>query len=242
MDLGLDGRVALVTASSKGLGLASARALAEEGCNLVISARGREALERATTDLEDLGAEVEAVVGDVTNPESPTALARAAVERFGRLDVLVANCGGPPPARALEVDDDTLATALNANLMTSVRLVKACAPHMQERGWGRICLLTSISVKQPIPSLALSNAARAGLWGWAKTAAQDLFPDGVTLNLTCPGLHATDRMKELGGPEGAAMGEPEDFGKVVAFLCSQPARFISGSAVQVDGAATLGLL
>jgi 3-oxoacyl-[acyl-carrier protein] reductase len=113
-------------------------------------------------------------------------------------------------------------------------------PHMRAAGWGRICLITSSSVKQPIPDLATSNTARAGLWGWAKTAAQDLIDEGITLNLACPGLHATDRVTDLGFT--GRLGDPADFGRVVAFLCSQHAGFISGAALQVDGASTLGLL
>jgi 3-oxoacyl-[acyl-carrier protein] reductase len=112
---------------------------------------------------------------------------------------------------------------------------------MQRAGWGRICLITSFSIKQPIPGLALSNLARTGLWAWAKTAAQDLFPTGVTLNLACPGHFATDRMKQLGG-DPAHMGDPADFGRIVAFLCSQPCGFLSSAAVNVDGAAVVGLL
>ncbi|HEX7275849.1 MAG TPA: SDR family oxidoreductase, partial [Acidimicrobiales bacterium] len=131
--------------------------------------------------------------------------------------------------------------ALNANLLTSVRLVKAAVPHMRTAGWGRIVLCASTSVKQPIPHLALSNAARAGLWGWAKTAAQDLFAGGITLNLVLPGYHATDRLLAVGVPEGVPLGDPVDFGKVVTFLCSDPARFVSGSAIAVDGARILGL-
>jgi 3-oxoacyl-[acyl-carrier protein] reductase len=163
-----------------------------------------------------------------------------AVERFGGLDILVANAGGPPQARALEVRADALLAAVNANQLTSIRLVQAAVPHMRAAGWGRICLIASSSVKQPIPTLAYSNAARTGLWAWAKTAAQDLAGDGITLNLACPGLHATDRVRELGF-EGR-LGDPDDFGSVVAFLCSQPAGFVSGTAVLVDGAGTVGLL
>jgi 3-oxoacyl-[acyl-carrier protein] reductase len=113
---------------------------------------------------------------------------------------------------------------------------------MRAAGWGRICLITSMSVKQPIPNLALSNTARTGLWAWAKTAAADLAGDGITLNLACPGTHATERLRQLGGLGDGPVGDPADFGKVVCFLCSDPARFMSGAAVQVDGAATLGLL
>ncbi|MEA2902478.1 MAG: 3-oxoacyl-[acyl-carrier protein] reductase [Actinomycetota bacterium] len=240
MDLGLHGKVALVTAASKGLGRASAQALAEEGVKLVICARGEEALEKARAELAAV-TDVIAVVGDVTRPDVPKRLVDTAVHHFGALDILVGNAGGPPAMRALEVDDAALTTALNANLLTSVRLVLAAVPHLRTAGWGRIVLIASVSVKQPLPNLALSNAARAGLWGWAKTAAQDLFADGITLNLALPGYHATDRMLAVGTPEGVPLGDPVDFGKVVAFLCSDPARFVSGSALAVDGARILGL-
>jgi 3-oxoacyl-[acyl-carrier protein] reductase len=241
VDLGISGRVALVTAASKGLGRASALALAEEGAKVTICARGEEAL-RATEAEVGARSEVLALVEDVTDPDAPRRLTEATLERFGRLDVLVANAGGPPPGRALEVDDDAFWAALEANLLTSVRLVREAVPHMRAQAWGRICLITSFSVKQPIPGLALSNSARAGLWAWAKTAAADVFGDGITLNLACPGHHATDRMRQLGAPEGLPMGDPADFGRVVAFLCSQPAGFVSGAALQVDGAHTVGLL
>lgn len=238
MDLGLAGRVALVTASSKGLGKASAAALAAEGASVVISARGAEALAAAAAEI---GGDVLAIPADVTDPAVPQQLVDAAVERFGRLDVLVANAGGPPPSRALDLDDAAIEAAVNANLTTSVRLVGAAVPHMRAGGWGRICCITSISVKQPLPDLAASNLARAGLWGWAKTAARDLFDDGVTLNLACPAGHDTERVRAL-GHGGARMGDPADFGKVVAFLCSEPAGFVSGTALGVDGATVAGLL
>jgi 3-oxoacyl-[acyl-carrier protein] reductase len=239
VELGLDGRVALVTGSSKGLGRASALALGQEGAKVVLSARDQATLSEAAAAMPG---EALALPADVTDPETPAQLVEAAVERFGGLHVLVANAGGPPPGRALEVTDDELQAALNANLLASVRLVRAAIPHMRAAGWGRICLITSISVKQPIPTLALSNTARAGLWAWAKTAAADLAGDGITLNLACPGTHATERLRQTGGSGGGPVGDPADFGKVVCFLCSDPARFVSGAALQVDGAATVGLL
>ena len=155
--------------------------------------------------------------------------------------MVIANAGGPPPGRALEIDDDALEAALNANLLSAVRLARQAVLHMRERGWGRLCFITSYSVVQPIPTLALSNTARVGLWAWAKTAAYDLASEksGITLNLVCPGPHATDRMRELGGAE--VMGDPADLGSVVAFLCSQQAGFVNGAAVVVDGGATLAL-
>lgn len=237
VDLGIAGMVALVTGASRGLGLGAARALAAEGVAVAVNARDPERLAAAAAGLPGEGF---ALPGDVTDPATPARLVAETVERSGRLDILVANTGGPPPARALEIDDDALRAAVEANLLTSVRLVREAVTHMRAAGWGRIVLITSSAVKQPIPTLAASNTARAGLWGWAKTAAQDLVDDGVTLNLVCPGLHATDRIQDLGAT--GRLGDPEDFGRVVAFLCSRPAGFISGSAVSIDGAGTLGLL
>jgi 3-oxoacyl-[acyl-carrier protein] reductase len=196
MDLGIAGKTALVTASSRGLGFASAAALAAEGCRVAICGRDEARLAEAA---ESLGPATLAIPADVADPAVPDDLVARTVERFGGLDILVANAGG-----------------------------------------GRIVLITSSAVKQPIPDLTASNTARAGLWAWAKTAAADLAPEGITLNLVCPGYHATDRIRELGVT--APTGDPADFGRIVAFLCSAHAGFISGAALQVDGAATLGLL
>ena len=239
MDLGLNGKVALVTASSKGLGRASALALSQEGAKVVLCARDEAALAEAA---EAMPGEALAVPADVTDPAAPGRLVAAAVDRFGGLDVLVANAGGPPPARALEVDDEALLAALQANLLTSIRLVQAALPPMRAAGWGRICLITSKAVKEPIPTLALSNTARTGLWAWAKTAAADLSDDNITLNLACPGTHDTERARQAGMLGDGLVGDPADFGKVVCFLCSDPARFVSGAALQVDGATITGLL
>src|SRR5205807_4616102 len=188
MDLGLKGRAALVTASSKGLGRGAALALAAEGANVVITARGEDALEKTADDVRRLGVEVVAVPADVTAPGVPQQLVAQTVERFGRIDVVVANAGGPPPARAMDLTDKALEDALNNNLLTSVRLVEAAVPHMTEAGWGRVCLITSSSIKVPIPTLSASNTARTALWAWATTAASDLAGTGVTINLACPGL------------------------------------------------------
>jgi 3-oxoacyl-[acyl-carrier protein] reductase len=239
VDLGLEGRVALVTASSKGLGRATALALSQEGAKVVLCARDRQELDEAAAAMPG---EALAVAADVTDPATPRRLVDRCLDRFGGLDVLVANAGGPPPGRALEVDDQALLAALQANLLTSVRLVRAALPPMRAAGWGRICLITSKSVKEPIPTLALSNTARTGLWGWAKTAAADLFTDGITLNLACPGPHDTERARETGSTRDGPVGDPADFGKVVCFLCSEPAGFVSGAALGVDGATTRGLL
>ena len=243
MDLGIDGRVAIVTASSAGLGLASARALASEGSRLVICSRSEERVRRAEEELRGAGADVLALTADVTKPETPGMLVAAALERFDRLDIVVANAGGPPPGRALDVDDEAIEAALEANLLASVRLVRSALPHLRAGRWGRICCITSYTIVQPVPTLALSNLARTGLWAWAKTAAADLAAEGadITLNLVCPGPHATQRMLDLGGAQSGRMGDPDDFGRVVAFLCSDSAGFVNGAALVVDGGTTLAL-
>ena len=241
MDLGISGKVALVTAGSRGLGRATALAQADEGVRIMLSGRDPDSRERTRREVADRGVEAEAQAGDITDPAEPERLVAATVERFGALDILVANAGGPPPGRAVDVSDEQLQAALNANLLTSIRLVREGLPHMRSTGWGRICCITSYTVRQAAPALSLSNTARVGLWGWLKTAAHDLASEssGITINMICPGPHATDRMKELGG--SGVMGDPADFGCVVAFLCSAKAGFVNGAAVVVDGGSTLAL-
>jgi 3-oxoacyl-[acyl-carrier protein] reductase len=207
----------------------------------MLCARDTGRLSETAGQLAGPGGRVEVVAGDISDPGMPGMAVAATLEAFGRIDIVVPNAGGPPPGRALEVDDDALRAAIESNFLSAVRLVRAALPSMRANSWGRICCIASYSVVQPVPTLTLSNSARVGLWAWAKTAAQDLAAErsGVTLNLACPGPHATDRMRELGG--SGVMGDPADFGKVVAFLCSQPAGFLNGAAVVVDGGATLAL-
>ena len=235
MDLGISGRVAVVAASSKGLGFASGAALRAAGCDVVLCGRDAEVLRAAG---ERLDAPVLQL--DITEEDAPARLVDHALDRFGRLDIVVPNAGGPPPGTALDVTDSQLLAAFEANCVTSIRLVRAALPHLQAKGWGRICMITSYTVKQPAPFLALSNVARTGLWAWVKTASQDVAGSGVTINMAAPGAHATDRMKQLGG--SGPMGAPEDFGAVVAFLCSEHAGFVNGVALNVDGGAVTGLL
>jgi len=241
MDLGIDGKVALVTAGSRGLGRATALALAAEGVRVMLSGRDAGTLEQAREAVVAAGGQADVRAGDVTDPDEPARLVAAAVARFGGLDIVVANAGGPPPGRAIDQSDEALEAAINANLLTSVRLVREALPHMRAAGWGRICCITSYTVQQASPVLALSNTARVGLWGWLKTAAHDLASEssGITINMICPGPHATDRMKQLGG--SGVMGDPADFGSVAAFLCSAQAGFVNGAAIVVDGGATLAL-
>ena len=236
MDLGLTDRVAVVTAASKGLGRATAEALAAEGAKVVLNARSADALESLAATLPD----AVAAPGDIGDPALPGRLVDLALERWGRVDIVVGNAGGPPPGRALDVNDEQILDAVNANMLASIRLARAAVPHMREQGWGRICFIASVSVRQPIRDLALSNVARTGLWAWTKTAAQDLADDGITVNVAAPGLHATDRVLDLGAT--GRTGDPADFGKVVAFLCSQPAGFVNGVALGVDGGVVTGLL
>ena len=240
MDLGLSGKVAIVAGASKGLGRGVAEALADEGVSLVINSRGAEALDEAVRELTGRGAKVIGHAGDVTSPEMPTALVDLAIAEFGRLDIVVTNSGGPPPRRALDLSDEDITAAVESNLLTHVRFVRAALPHLERAGWGRICAIASFGVVQPLPTLALSNLARTGLRAWAKTAAQDLAVKGITLNLVAPGIHRTDRILSLGEVPDRA-GDPADFGKVVAFLCSEPARFVNGATIVVDGGATLAL-
>ena len=241
MELGIKGRVAIVGASSRGLGRACAEAFVAEGAKVTICGRDPDSLEATAAALRSAGGDVLDVVMDVTRPESPADLVARTVERFGRVDIVVPNAGGPPPGRALEVTPEQILEAVEANLLTSVRLAQAALPHLRTHGWGRICCITSHSIVQPIPVLALSNTARTGLLAWAKTAAYDLAGSGITLNLACPGSHATDRMLELGHTDRSSMGDPSDFGKVVAFLCSEPAGYVSGATIVVNGGATLAL-
>ena len=243
MDLGIRGRTALVAASSRGLGRAVADALAAEGAAVSLCGRDPEALARAEAELRAAGADVLANVADVTDPSAPARLVEATVARFGRLDIVVANAGGPPPMRALQADDDAMLAALQANLLSATRLVRASLGHLRAGGFGRICCISSYTVVQAAPPLALSSTARSGLWAWVKTAAADLAAEraDITVNLACPGPHATDRMVQLGAPADLAMGDPADFGAAVAFLCSAQARFVNGAALVVDGGASLAL-
>jgi 3-oxoacyl-[acyl-carrier protein] reductase len=247
MDLGLQGRRAAVAASSAGLGLAAAKALAAEGCRVVISGRDPDRLAVAAADLPD----VVAIEADVSTPDGATAFVRAATEALGGIDVLVPNAGGPPAGGFGSTPLAAYLPALELNLLSTVAMCLEAVPAMRERGWGRVVAITSFSVRQPVPGLILSNTARAGVTGFLKTLAIEVAPDGVTVNSVLPGSHRTDRLRQLHGEhlDGLAqsipvraLGRADDFGAVVAFLCSEHARFITGAAVPVDGGASGGLL
>ena len=255
MDLGIAGKAAAVAAASKGLGLACAEALAREGVDVAICARGADALERTEKELASLGVRTHGVVCDLTEPGASEAFVEQAALAFGRLDILVANNGGPPPGPSTEMTDDEWRAALEANLLVTVRLARAALPHMRTDGWGRIVGITSQAAKQPMTGLALSNAARAGVHGFLKTLASEVAKDGITVNGVMPGPFATDRMRSLAeqraeregiDPDRALLGlgagvpmqrigDPTEFGALVAFLCSRQAGFISGSSIAIDG-------
>jgi 3-oxoacyl-[acyl-carrier protein] reductase len=254
MDLGILGKRALVCASSKGLGLGCARALAEAGVDLVMNARGAEALEAAAEGIRtDFGVEVRTVAADVTSPEGQAAVLDAA----GGPDILVTNAGGPPPGLWSDWERDDFIRALDANMLAPIALMKATLPAMMERGWGRVVNITSQSVKAPIAVLGLSNSARAGLTGYVAGTARQVASRGVVINNLLPGIHATDRavmldtnaakdqgrdIEEVRAARRASIpagryGTAEEFGATCAFLCSQHAGFIIGQNILLDGGA-----
>lgn len=239
MDLGLAGRVALVNGASLGLGFASARAIASEGATVVITGRDPANLKIAEQELASLGGEVGSICCDLTEPNVPRELVEQMLSRYGRLDVVVVNSGGPPRVRSLDVTEEQLHGALEANLLFPIRMVQASVPVMREAGYGRVSCITSWGVIQPLPGLALSNMSRTGLWAWLKTAAQDLMGSGVTLNLACPGPHPTGGRRTFEDMEH--VGDVADFGRIVAFMCSEAAGFLSGHALVVDGGRSLTL-
>ena len=252
MDLGIGGKRALVCASSKGLGLGCAEALAEAGVALVMNGRGSDALEAAAEEIRQRhGADVTTVAADVTTDAGREAVLKAA----GDVDILVTNAGGPPPGMWTDWDRDDFTAALDANMLTPIAFMKALLPGMMERGWGRVVNITSQSVKSPIPVLGLSNSARAGLTGYVAGTSRQVAPHGVTINNILPGIHATDRAVSLdsgvSNAKGISLDEARaereatiparrygtaaEFGATCAFLCSQHAGYIVGQNILLDG-------
>tara|TARA_R110002124_G_scaffold119289_2_gene277095 strand:+ start:1657 stop:2436 length:780 start_codon:yes stop_codon:yes gene_type:complete len=255
MDLGIKGKRALVCASSKGLGLGCAEALAEAGVDLVMNARGAADLDSAAERLrQDYGVEVTTVVADIATAEGQSAVLDAA----GQIDILVNNAGGPPPGMWQDWDREDFIKALDANMLAPIAMIKALVPLMMDRGWGRVVNITSQSVRAPIGVLGLSNSARTGLTGYVAGTSRQVAGKGVTINNLLPGIHATDRADALDGgvvkqkgitldearaqrasaiPAGR-YGTRHEFGAACAFLCSQHAGFIVGQNLLLDGGAT----
>lgn len=249
MDLGLRGRRALVTGASSGLGLACAQALAAEGASVAIVARSADRLAAAALTF-GADADLVQIVGDVAEPGRVDAIVAATQAAFGGIDIVIANAGGPPVGGFADIDLALYEPALRLNLLSTIEMCKATVPAMQARRWGRVVAITSISAREPIDRLILSNTARAGLTAFLKTLAREVAADGVTVNSLQPGLHATDRLRTVYGdglsaaaaevPTGT-IGHPGDFGRLAAFLCSDSARFVTGSSLPVDGGASRGL-
>jgi 3-oxoacyl-[acyl-carrier protein] reductase len=260
MDLGLTNLVALVTASSKGLGRATALQLAREGARVVICARGHEALQATRDEIAALGADVLALPIDVSAPDAAQTLVEATLERFGQLDILVANAGGPPPGGFLAFDEGAWDDAIQLTLMSFVRLCYAAMPALQKSQAGSILACTSITVKQPIPNLVLSNSIRLAVTGLVKSLADEVGPSGIRVNAICPGSTRTDRIEQLLADRAERAGtsiddeaakmaaeiplgriaSPDEFGRVAAFLSSPAASFVNGVSLLVDGGAYRG--
>jgi 3-oxoacyl-[acyl-carrier protein] reductase len=256
MELGIAGRTALVCASTSGLGLASARALAAEGVRTVICGRRGDLAQREAAALpEAIGVEI-----DLERPDAARRLAEASAAAFGPVDILVLNSAGPPAGTAAEQDRDSLLAAVRRLLLPHDDLIRQCLPAMLERGWGRIIAIGSSGITEPIPGLALSNVARSGLAGLLKTLAAEVADRGVTVNMVIPGRIATERLAALdqwwAEQEGRTTAEqqarsratiparrygtPEEFGAAVAFLAGQPASYVTGSLLRVDGGLARG--
>ena len=246
MDLGLSGRTAIVCGASSGMGLGIARSLRGEGANVAMFARRADLLDREAEQIGGL-----AVPGDVTSSDDLERLVASVVGTYGGIDILVNNSGGPPRATATELDADNVRAAVDLLLVSVVRLTELCLPHLERSGRGRIVNITSSTVREPIDSLALSNAVRPGVVGWAKSLARQVGPKGITVNSIAPGSIDTDRLREV-DPDGPSeedlreiplrrLGTTQEIGDVVAFLCSRQASYVSGTVIFVDGAASRSL-
>lgn len=252
MDLGLKDKVALVAGGSAGLGLAIAKQLAAEGAHVSIASRSAERLGEAAAQIPG---GVHQAVADVRDGEAVRAWVDGAAERFGAVHIVVANAGGPPAGPASAFDVDAYRDAVEVGLLGSIAVVQAALPHLRAAAWGRILFVTSQTVRQPAPHLALSNVARPGVLGYAKSLVQDLGDSGITVNVLAPGLHRTARLEQLAGADVEAgiaamakavplgrVGRPEEFAAVAAFLAGERADYVTGAVVPVDGGSTGMLL
>jgi 3-oxoacyl-[acyl-carrier protein] reductase len=253
VDLGLKDRRALVTASSKGLGRGCAEALVAEGVRVYIDSRDAKRIEAVALEIGAAGASAR----DVSRAGEPEALVNEAVDRLGGLDILVANAGGPPPGTFQSTSLEAWEDGYQLTLMSAVRLVKASLPHLQRSDQARIVFITSISVRQPIPNIVISNALRAGLTGLAKTLAREFAPDRITVNCLAPDAILTDRLADIARAQGIdpeqrmkqsaaaapmkRLGTTAEFGAACAFLCSRQAAYVTGQTLGIDGGSLLGV-
>ena len=258
MNLGLKGKRAIVMAASRGLGYACARALAEEGCDLIVCSRDESRIRAAAqTITQETNARVHAIAADVSGEAEARQLVDAAVTQFGGLDIVLHNAGGPPAGDTASVTEAQWQKAFEQNMLSFVRIVNAAVPELKRSGGGRILTIASSSIKQPIPNLVLSKAMRAGIWGFAKTLSRELGPDQILVNVGAPGRIQTERIDELdranatktgatledvkrasvaGVPIGR-IGRPVEFANLIVFLASDAASYITGQAITVDGGA-----
>ena len=262
MNLGLENKVALVAGASSGLGFAAAKVLAEEGASVAICSRNRDRIGKAAESISTDDTKVFPVACDLSRKEEIDRLIREVESKFGRIDILVTNCGGPPTGQHDTIGETELELGYNLTFMSAIRLIQGALPGMKSRKFGRIILSTSISAKQPIDNLLLSNAYRAGLLGYAKTISRELGPFGITVNSVLPGYTKTERLDYLAAdisnrtgqskdqvaagwiekiPVGR-LGKPEELGSLIAYLASDRAGFITGTATTVDGGQNAGLL
>jgi 3-oxoacyl-[acyl-carrier protein] reductase len=262
MDLGLKNRVALVAASSQGIGLATAHAFAAEGCHVAMCARNRHTLHAAAEEIKKRhGAEVLAEGVDVTDPNAVGAFVAAVAGKFGGVDICVTNAGGPPAKGFLAASLDDWQNAIAANFLSTVYFAREVIPHMQHQRWGRIITITSITTKQPVADLVLSNAVRAAVVGLVKSLANEFGKDGILVNNVGPGFTATDRLKELAKARSSAsgktqqeifdawagdapvkrLGDPREVAETIVWLASERASYVTGQTVLVDGGMYKGL-
>jgi 3-oxoacyl-[acyl-carrier protein] reductase len=262
MHLGLDGKVVVVCGASRGIGFAAAELFAAEGAELVIVSRNATALDAAAARLRSTGGVVSEIVADLSSADGPSHVVDGVMRRHGRADVLVTNTGGPATGSALGHDWSAWQAASELLLRSAVELTRALVPGMQERRWGRVIGITSIAVKKPVPSLVLSNSLRAAVTGYFRTLADEVAPDGVTVNTVLPGYTATERLDELATATVqragitreavfdrwraetpvARLGTPQEVAAAIVFLASAPAAFMTGQAICVDGGASRTLL
>ena len=248
MNHGIEGRRAAVAAASSGLGLATAKALAEEGVTVAIGSRSRERIDAAAAEIGPLAVPL---VADVATEEGAAGFVQAAQDALGGVDILICNGGGPPPGNFGSTPLEAYRGAVELNCLAHIAMCSTAVPAMREQRWGRIVAITSVGVRQPIAGLILSNVARSGLTAFLKTLAREVAGDGITVNSLQPGLHDTARVRQLYGGEmdprdagipAGVLGQPEDFGRIAAFLCSETASFLTGTAIPVDGGAYTGML
>jgi len=259
MDLGLAGCVAIVSGSSSGMGRAAALSLAREGCSVTLFARRQELLDEAVAEIQALGsgAQAFAVAGDSTDPAALRAAVDGTLERFGKIDIVVNNTGGPPAGGFEDFDDDGWRAAWELTLMSTLRLTRLALPELRKSGRGRVVNITSSAVKEPNEGLLLSNVYRPGVTGWAKSLSQDEGPNGITVNSIAPGYSDTERMQRIyasgDDPAGARatdeaaiparrFGEPSEIADAVTFLCSSRAAYVNGITLLIDGGLAKGLL